>query len=69
MDILVTDKEEGPKGWVMIPVHDVNVFYNPQKVDEGKIMQMIDDFANGDSEEMDLHATFDTALDREADDF
>ena len=65
MDILVTDKEKGPEGWEMIPVDDVNVFYNPKTIDEAKIMQMIEDFANGDTEEMDENATFDTALDRE----
>jgi hypothetical protein len=65
MDILVTDLEKGPEGWEMIPVDDVNVFYNPKSVDEGKIMEMVENFANGDTEEMDRHATFDTALDRE----
>jgi hypothetical protein len=65
MDILVTDKEEGPEGWEMIPVHDVNVFYNPEKIDEAEIARMIEDFANGDTEEMEDKATFDTPLDRE----
>ena len=65
MDILVTDKETGPEGWEMIPVNDVNVFYDPTTVDEAKIAQMCEDFANGDTEEMDENAEFDTPLDRE----
>jgi len=65
MDILVTDKETGPQGWEMIPVDDVNVFYDPKTVDEAKITQMVEDFSNGDTDEMDEHADFDTPLDRE----
>jgi hypothetical protein len=65
MDILITDKEKGPVGWEMIPVDDVNVFYNPKTVDEATITQMVEDFANGDTESMDENATFDTPLDRE----
>jgi hypothetical protein len=67
MDILVTDREEGPAGWEMIPVNDINVFYNPKTVKEGKIMQLTEDFANGDMDEMYKVADFDTELDREWD--
>jgi hypothetical protein len=65
MNILVTDKEEGPKGWEMIPVQDEYVFYNPKKVSEEKITQLTEDYANGDMDEMYELAEFDTELDRE----
>jgi len=65
MNIIVTDREEGPKGWKMIPVQDEYVYYNPEKISEGKIMQLIEDYSNGNMEEMYALAKFDTELDRE----
>jgi hypothetical protein len=32
--VLVTDAEAGPEGWELVPVQDLNVFYNPAKMDE-----------------------------------
>jgi hypothetical protein len=69
MIVLVTDKETGPKGWEMVPVNDVNVFYNPNKIKEGKMMQIISDFENGDTESMDEIADYDTPIDREENDY
>jgi hypothetical protein len=63
--VLVTDKETGPKGWEMIPVQDLNVFYNPKAVDEADIIRIIEDFSNGAGKLMEKIAFFDTALDRE----
>lgn len=65
MNIIVTDKEEGPKGWNMFPVEDEYVYYNPEKISEEKMIQMIEDYRNGDMEEMFTLAKFDTELDRE----
>jgi hypothetical protein len=49
----------------MIPVQDEYVFYNPEKVSEEKIIQLTEDYANGDMDEMYELAEFDTELDRE----
>jgi len=65
MNILVTDKEEGPEGWTSIPVNDVNVFYDPKTTDEAVINRMTEDFANGDMDEMYENADFDLPTDRE----
>jgi hypothetical protein len=63
--VLVTDGEAGPKGWELVPVQDLNVFYNPAKMDEADMTKIIEDFENGEGEMMDKVAYFDTALDRE----
>jgi hypothetical protein len=63
--VLVTDKDTGPAGWQHIPVQDLNVFYDPAKMDEIEMIKIIDDFENGEVELMDEVAFFDTALDRE----
>lgn len=63
--VLVTDRETGPKGWEMVPVQDLNVFYDPEAVDEADITRIIEDFSNGNGKLMDKIAFFDTALDRE----
>jgi hypothetical protein len=63
--VLVTDRETGPSGWEIIPVQDLNVFYNPKVVDEADMIRMIEDFSNGSGKLMEKIAYFDTALDRE----
>ena len=65
MNILVTDKEEAPEGWLSIPVNDVNVHYDPKTTDEGEINRMVEDFANGEMDEMYENADFDLPTDRE----
>jgi len=65
MNILVTDKEEGPQGWNMFPVEDEYVYYNPNKVSEEEMIRLLEDYRNGDMEEMYTLAKFDTELDRE----
>lgn len=63
--VLVTDKDTGPEGWELVPVQDLNVFYNPSKMDEAEMANIIEDFESGEGELMDKVAHFDTALDRE----
>jgi hypothetical protein len=62
--VLVTDQDTGPEGWELMPMQDLNVFYNPCKFDEVDIIKLIDDFEN-DGELFYNVAHFDTALDRE----
>jgi hypothetical protein len=63
--VLVTDGEAGPEGWELVPVQDLNVFYNPAKMDEADMTKIIEDFENGEGDMMEKVAYFDTALDRE----
>lgn len=63
--MLVTDSDNGPEGWELVPVQDLNVFYNPSKMDEAEMAKIIEDFENGEGKLMDKVAHFDTALDRE----
>jgi hypothetical protein len=63
--VLVTDNETGPEGWELVPVQDLNVFYDPSKMDEAEMAKIIEDFENGEGKLMDKVAHFDTALDRE----
>jgi hypothetical protein len=63
--VLVTDGDAGPEGWELVPVQDLNVFYNPAKMDEAKMAAIIEDFENGEGDKMDKVAYFDTALERE----
>ena len=63
--VLVTDNDTGPEGWELVPVQDLNVFYNPSKMDEAEMAKIIEDFENGEGKLMDKVAHFDTALDRE----
>lgn len=63
--VLVTDNDAGPEGWELVPVQDLNVFYNPSKMDEAEMANIIEDFESGDGKLMDKVAHFDTALDRE----
>jgi hypothetical protein len=63
--VLVTDNDAGPEGWELVPVQDLNVFYNPSKMDEAEMANIIEDFENGKGKLMDKVAHFDTALDRE----
>jgi hypothetical protein len=63
--VLVTDGEAGPEGWELVPVQDLNVFYNPAKMDEVEMTKIIEDFENGEGDMMEKVAYFDTALDRE----
>lgn len=63
--VLVTDQDAGPEGWEQIPVQDLNVFYNPRKMDEVEMIKIVEDFENGEGKLMDKVACFDTALDRE----
>lgn len=63
--VLVTDSDNGPEGWELVPVQDLNVFYNPSKMDEAEMAKIIEDFENGEGKLMDKVAHFDTALDRE----
>jgi hypothetical protein len=63
--VLVTDNDSGPEGWELVPVQDLNVFYDPSKMDEAQMEKIIDDFENGEGKLMDKVAHFDTALDRE----
>jgi len=32
--VLVTDSDSGPEGWEFVTVQDLNVFYDPSKMDE-----------------------------------
>jgi hypothetical protein len=63
--VLVTDNDTGPEGWELVPVQDVNVFYDSSKMDEAEMAKIIEDFENGEGKLMDKVAHFDTALDRE----
>jgi hypothetical protein len=63
--VLVTDRDTGPEDWEMIPVQDLNVFYNPKAVDEADIVRIVEDFSNSSGKLMEKIAFFDTALDRE----
>ena len=63
--VLVTDNDTGPEGWELVPVQDLNVFYDPSKMDEAEMAKIIEDFENGEGKLMDKVAHFDTALDRE----
>jgi hypothetical protein len=63
--VLVTDSDAGPEGWELVPVQDLNVFYDPAKMDEADMAKIIEDFENGEGKLMDKVAYFDTALDRE----
>jgi hypothetical protein len=51
--VLVTDSDAGPEGWELVPVQDLNVFYNPAKMDEAKMAKIVEDFENGEGEMMD----------------
>jgi hypothetical protein len=63
--VLVTDQDSEPEGWELVPVQDLNVFYNPAKMDEVDVTKIIEDFESGEGEMMSKAAYFDTALDRE----
>ena len=63
--MLVTDNDTGPEEWELVPVQDLNVFYDPSKMDEAEMATNIEDFENGEGKFMDKVAHFDTALDRE----
>jgi hypothetical protein len=63
--VLVTDKDSGPEGWELMPAEDLNVFYNPKKMDEIEMIRIVEDFVSGNGKLMDKIAYFDTALDRE----
>jgi len=65
MNIIIKDTEEGPEGWEMIPLQDEYIYYNPQKISEDRMEQLVKDYANGDMDEMYALAQFDTELDRE----
>ena len=65
MNIIIKDTEEGPEGWEMIPLDDEYIYYNPLKISEDKMEQLVKDYANGDMGEMYSLAQFDTELDRE----
>jgi hypothetical protein len=63
--VLVTDQDTGPEGWEQIPVQDLNVFYDPAKMDEIDMIKIVENFESGNGKLMDKVAYFDTALDRE----
>lgn len=63
--VLVSDNDTGPAGWELVPVQDLNVFYDPSKMDEAEMAKIIEDFENGEGKLMDKVAYFDTALDRD----
>ena len=63
--VLVTDQDAGPEGWEQIPVQDLNVFYDPAKMDEIDMIEIVENYENGDGKKMGKVAYFDTALDRE----
>ena len=63
--VLVTDQDTGPEGWEQIPVQDLNVFYDPTKMDEIDMIKIVENFESGNGKLMDKVAHFDTALDRE----
>jgi len=63
--VLVTYQDTGPEGWEQIPVQDLNVFYDPTKMDEIEMIKIVENFESGNGALMDKVAHFDTALDRE----
>jgi hypothetical protein len=63
--VLVTDQDSGPEGWEVMPMHDLNVFYNPAKFDETDMIVMTTAYENGRRSRLEKVAYFDTALDRE----
>jgi hypothetical protein len=46
-------------------VQDLNVFYDPTKMDEIDMIKIVENFESGNGKLMDKVAYFDTALDRE----
>ena len=63
--VLVTDLDSGPEGWEVMPMQDLNVFYDPAKFDETDMIVMTTAFENGKRSRLQKVAYFDTALDRE----
>jgi hypothetical protein len=59
MNILVTDKDEGPAGWDVVPMDDVNVFFDPKKVDEEVVAGLVSTAMNGNSEPLERVADYD----------
>jgi hypothetical protein len=63
--VLVTDLDSGPKGWEVMPMQDLNVFYDPAKFDETDMIVMTTAYESGKGSRLEKTAYFDTALDRE----
>jgi hypothetical protein len=51
-DIVVTDFENGPKGWIKETVRDVNVFFNPEVWSEDYAEFLAIHFNESDGERM-----------------
>jgi hypothetical protein len=62
MNILVTDKDAGPSGWEVVPMDDVNVFFDPQKVDEEIVAGLVSMAMNGDMKPLQRAADYDLTL-------
>ena len=62
MNILVTDKDAGPSGWEVVPMDDVNVFFDPQKVDEEIVAGLVGMAMNGDMKPLQRAADYDLTL-------
>lgn len=62
MNILVTTKMDGPKGWDVVPMADENVFFDPQKVDEEVVAGLVSMAMNGNMEPLQRVADYDLQL-------
>lgn len=62
MNILVTDKMEGPAGWDVVPMDDVNVFFDPKKVDEEIVAGLVSMAMNGNDKPLQRAADYDLQL-------
>lgn len=62
MDILVTNKDNGPEGWDVIPLFDENVFFNPNTTDEVAVIEMVELAKNGNLEPLKKAATYDLPM-------
>jgi hypothetical protein len=62
MDILVTNKENGPEGWDVIPLFDENVFFNPKTTDEVTVIEMVELAKNGNLEPLKKASTYDLPM-------
>lgn len=60
--ILVTTKMEGPEGWDVVPMDDVNVFFDPQKVDEEVVAGLVSRALNGDMKPLQRVADYDMEI-------
>jgi len=60
--ILVTDKMEGPAGWDVVPMDDVNVFFDPLKVDEEVVTGLVSTALNGDMKPLQRVAAYDMEI-------